>query len=187
MALVRVPTKRSPLDLQVVNNGLARAQGPFCGTLRVSKDPGNGERHLRCGIRRLPHRRRSFWHGQRLDEHLYLQIHEAGLAGTTLAMYALPHHQTSFDGETRGKMTSVKLQTTTKGMAVAVVSDTWTMIEQALPVNMGFLPWSPKVGGVGTLSTATKNFIRNIAVQEVSQNILEQTNQNSMYFEWQGK
>ncbi len=41
--LYALHTKGNPLDLQVVNNGLARAKGAFYGILQLAKDPGNGE------------------------------------------------------------------------------------------------------------------------------------------------
>ena len=104
------------------------------------------------------------------------------MSGTTLAMFALPHHQSSFDGATKGKMTSVKLQTTTKGVATAVLADSWTMVESNLPTTVGFLPWSPQAGSISAISDAAKKTIRNIAQQEVSQDILGQTDQPSMYF-----
>ena len=175
-------TKGDPLDLEVVNNGLARAKGPFYGTIQVTKDPGNGEAvyDQACG---------AYPTGVRLSGSVdgatgkySFCFSKAGMGGTTLAMFALPHHQSSFDGATRGRLTSLQLQTTTKGVAAAVVADSWTMVEPNLPTNMGFLPWSPQAGTVSAISDATKQKIHSIAQQEVSQNILQQTDQGSMYF-----
>jgi endoglucanase Acf2 len=56
-----------------------------------------------------------------------------------LLMFALPHHAESFSPQTASAATSVQLQTTTKGLATAVVADSWTMVE-SLPTTMGFVP-----------------------------------------------
>lgn len=175
-------TSGNPLDLEVVNNGYAQAKGPFHGTIQVAKDSGDGERvyDQACG---------AYATGVQLSGTVESAIgsysfsfKKAGMSGTTLAMFALPHHQSSFDGATKGKMTSVKLQTTTKGVATAVLADSWTMVESNLPTTVGFLPWSPQAGSISAISDAAKKTIRNIAQQEVSQDILGQTDQPSMYF-----
>lgn len=171
-----------PLDLQVVNNSLAQSGEPFYGTIQVAKDPGNGEGlyDRACG---------AYATGVELSGTVdgttgayTFTYSKAGVSGTTLAMFALPHHQASFDGATRAGMTDVKLQTTTKGVAAAVLADSWTMVEPQLPADIGFLPWSPTAGTLRTISDPTKAFIGNIARQEVSQDMLRQTNLDSMYF-----
>lgn len=175
-------TGGGPLDLEVVNNGLARARNPFHGIIQLTKDPGNGEAvyDQACGAYPTGVHLTGSVDGARGTYSFCFQ--KAGMGGTTLAMFALPHHQSSFDDVTRGKMTNLTLQTTTKGVATAVLADSWTMVEGNLPTNLGFLPWTPQAGSVGAISDATKAAIRNVAQQEVSQNILQQTDQNSMYF-----
>ncbi|KAL2016098.1 hypothetical protein VTK56DRAFT_4272 [Thermocarpiscus australiensis] len=175
-------TGGDPLDLEVVNNGLAQSRRPFYGIIQVAKDPGNGEQlyDQACG---------TYATGVELSGTVdstrgtyTFAFNKAGMSGTTLAMFALPHHQSSFDAGTAAKMSGLTLQTTTKGVATAVIADSWTMVEANLPTNMGFLPWSPRAGSINAISSGTKSFIRNIALQEVSQDMLWQTNQNSMYF-----
>jgi len=175
-------TKGDPLELEVVNNGLARAKQPFYGIIQVTKDPGNGEAVYdeACGAYPTGVHLTGSVDGTRGTYSFCFK--KAGMGGTTLAMFALPHHQSLFDDATRGKMTALTLQTTTKGVATAVLANSWTMVEGNLPTNMGFLPWTPQAGSVGAISDATKKVIRNVAQQEVSQNILQQTDQNSMYF-----
>jgi endo-1,3(4)-beta-glucanase len=175
-------TRGDPLDLQVTNNGLAQARGPFYGTIQVAKDPGNGEEAYdqACGAYPTGVELRGAVDGTRGTYSFAFQ--KAGMAGTTLAMFALPHHQASFDDGTRAKMANLRLQTTTKGVAIAVIADSWTMVEPKLPTDIGFLPWSPTAGSIHAISNTTKAFIHNIALQEVSQNMHEQTNLNSMYF-----
>ncbi|KAK0709705.1 glycoside hydrolase family 81 protein [Lasiosphaeria miniovina] len=175
-------TKGDALDLQVTNNGLAESKGPFYGVIQAAKDPGNGETMYDEACGTYPTDVELSGNANDNKGTYTLAFKKAGMLLTTLAMFALPHHQSSFDDATRANLTSVKLQTTTKGMAAAVMADSWTMVEDDLPVNMSFVPWSPKAGSISTLSSTAKTFIRNIAMQEVSQNILQQTNQNSMYF-----
>jgi len=47
---------------------------------------------------------------------------------------------------------------------------------------MDFAPWSPTLGTQSTLSAAAISVISNIAAVEVSQNMSQQTNLNSMYY-----
>lgn len=175
-------TKGAPLDLQVVNNGMARAKGPFYGIIQVAKDPGNGEAvyDQACGAYATGVELSGTSSGTTGTYTFGFQ--KGGMAGGKLAMFALPHHQASFDDATKAAMTQVKLQTTTKGVAVAVLADSWKMVESALPTNMGFVPWSPSFGSMTTLSQATKEFIHGIALEEVSQDMDQQSNLDSMYF-----
>ncbi|KAH6843016.1 glycoside hydrolase family 81 protein [Chaetomium sp. MPI-CAGE-AT-0009] len=175
-------TKGDPLDLEVVNNGLAQAKRPFYGTIQVAKDPGDGEKvyDRACGAYPVGVQLSGSVDGAKGTYRFFFK--KGGMGDTTLAMFALPHHQSSFDDATRGKLTGLKLQTTTKGIATAVVADCWTMCESNLPTNIGFLPWSPQAGTVKAISHATQQAIRNIARQEVSQNIIQQLDENSMYF-----
>ena len=61
--------------------------------------------------------------------------------GQPLLMYALPHHVQSFDSTMASQKTSLQLQTTTKGLATAVLADQWTLVEQSLPTDVSFAPW----------------------------------------------
>ena len=175
-------TKGNPLDLDVINNGRAESTGAFYGLLQVAKDPGSAEAvyDAACGAYATGFDLSGAASGS--TGSYTFSFRKAGLEGTTLVMFALPHLAGSFDGETKGKMSKVQMQTTTKGMATAVVADRWTMVEPALPASMEFVPWSPEAGSITSLSDGTKSFIRNIALQEVSQNMLSQSDQDSMYF-----
>jgi endo-1,3(4)-beta-glucanase len=158
-------TSGSPLDLEVVNNGYAQAKGPFHGTIQVAKAPEDAEKvyDQACG---------AYATGVKLvgsvkdtSGSYTFCFRKGGIKEATLAMFALPHHQSSFDGATKGKMTNLKLQTTTKGIATAVLA-----------------PWSPEAGDIKSISEAAKKTIRSIAQREISQDILWQTDQPSMYF-----
>jgi endo-1,3(4)-beta-glucanase len=97
-------------------------------------------------------------------------------------MFALPHHVQSFSSATKKSLSSVQLQTTTKGVATAVNADSWILVERNLPTSMNFAPWSPASGSQSLLSANALAAIRNAASTEVSQNMTQQTNLNSFYF-----
>ena len=98
---------------------------------------------------------------------------------TPLMMFALPHHVSSFDRSTQGRMTDIHLRATTKGNTTAVIGEQWTMIEPDLPIDMGFAPWSTDGAKI---CPAAKKAIRDIAPKDLEENIDKQTDLNSMYF-----
>ena len=102
--------------------------------------------------------------------------------GQSLLMYALPHHVQSFDATTSNRKTSVKLQTTTKGVATAVLADRWTLVEPSLPTDVSFAPWSPSLKSKTALSKYALNLIKQVASSEIQQDMNSQTNLDSMYF-----
>lgn len=102
--------------------------------------------------------------------------------GQTLLMFALPHHVKSFDQSTTAKVVDLHLQTTTKGLATAVLADGWTLNESKLPIAVGFAPWSPSTGTASKISDTVVNLINQVAQSELSQDYDAQTNLDSMYF-----
>ncbi|KAL8726710.1 MAG: hypothetical protein Q9181_005948 [Wetmoreana brouardii] len=115
---------------------------------------------------------------------------KAGLIGVNapkLLMYALPHHIESLAGPTPFAVTPLRLQTTTKGIATAVIADYWTLVEPSLPVDMEFAPWNGSLpqgqrSAKLPLPAAAINTIKPIAASEIQQNMDNQTNLDSMYF-----
>ena len=104
----------------------------------------------------------------------------------SLLMFALPHHVQSFDSATAAAKANITLQTTTKGLATAILANQITMVEPSLPVSMGFAPWTPSSGSVTTMSAGTIQAINNAATIELAQNMTSQTNLDSMYFSGKG-
>jgi endo-1,3(4)-beta-glucanase len=117
---------------------------------------------------------------------------KGGVQSKTLLMYALPHHVESFDQQTKGALTDIKLVTTTKGYAQAVLADRITMLENDLPTSIGFAPWakSPNGGSGGTenvdLGSIALAMVNNAAQEELSQDFISQTSLNSMYYSGKG-
>jgi endo-1,3(4)-beta-glucanase len=106
-----------------------------------------------------------------------------------LLMFALPHHLNSFSNSTRQARTAIQLQTTTKGLATAVLSDKWTLEEPHLPIYMSFEPHGPTNGyhpRDKPLPPSAIAAINNAATSELNQDISAQTNLDSMYFSGKG-
>ena len=176
------------LELTVVNNGYAVAGGPFYGVVQVCKYPGGAAAEAlyddAAGVYATDAELSgSVSTAQATTTHgsYSINFQREGHAQGNLAMFALPHHVDSFDDETRTRLTAVRLQTPTKGVAVAVTGERWTMNE-TLPASVGFAPWS-EVGGTATqLSAAARAAIAAVARTEISQNMTAQTDVNSVYF-----
>ncbi|RYP30572.1 hypothetical protein DL767_006162 [Monosporascus sp. MG133] len=169
------------LDLQVVNNGLARSRKPFTGFIQVAKDPGSFESLLDAQSASYPVGVTLSGTISGTQGSYTFDFQKAGDTNTKLLMYALPHHVASFDAETKKAVTEAQLQTTTKGRATAVVADSWTMVEPNIPVAMDFAPWDPQAGPKDLSDEAIRT-ISPVALKEISQNVDQQANQSSMYF-----
>lgn len=106
---------------------------------------------------------------------------------SSLVQYALPHLVESFDNRTRSNLVAgMQLQTTVKGNASAVVGNVWTMTENDLPIDMGFAPWSgasnSSARNRAALSSNAVNTVYVAAKAELQQDMVAQSNLNSMYY-----
>lgn len=107
-----------------------------------------------------------------------------GVTDRTLLMYALPHHVQTFSNSTSAGLTDLQLVTTTKGYATATRGDSWTLEEPNLPLSMGFAPWTPEQGNINAaLSKQVVQAINSAGTSELSQNISQQTNTGSLYYD----
>jgi len=170
------------LSFTVVNHGLAQATSNFNGIIQIAKSTSDATEALydaACGAYATTTTLSGSVDGATGSYTLSFQ--KAGLSNTTLAMFALPHHVESFSPATSSAITTVQLNTTTKGVATAVHTDSWELVER-LPNSMGFAPWSPSLSTQSTLSAAAMNAIHSVAASEVSQNMTQQTDLNSMYY-----
>lgn len=112
-----------------------------------------------------------------------------GVTHQELLMFALPHHVASFDEKTASQVTPVTLASTTKGIATAVLTDCFAMEEPDLPTEIGFDPWSPRFGSVGsagapggTVSEKAKAAVSSVGRLELQNDITVLTNLTSKYF-----
>ncbi|KAF2028709.1 glycoside hydrolase, partial [Setomelanomma holmii] len=117
---------------------------------------------------------------------------KGGNQGKALAMYALPHHVESFDQQTKAALQDIKLVTTTKGYAQAILANKMTMLENDLPDTIDFAPWAKNptggAGGSGNVNVGTEALalINSAGQAELGQDFIQQTSLNSMYYSGKG-
>lgn len=171
------------LELQVVSNGLIQASSNWNGVVQVAKNPCGSACEALYDDASGAYATTATLTGSVSGAagSYSIAFSRAGRTDANLLMFALPHHVESFDGATKGAVTSLQLQTTTKGMATAVTADAWTLNEQ-LPTNMDFAPWRPDTGSQSQLSDAAIAAIQEAAASEVSQDMDAQSNLDSFYF-----
>lgn len=170
------------LDLQVVNNGYAEATRPFFGIVQVAKDVPGGQHMLDRASGVYAETMGLSGSASGSSGRYSFQFTARGHPEGALLMWALPHHVQSFDDGTAESAQEVYMPTTTKGLAKAVLAFRWTMVEQQMPVNMGFAPFLPERGSMSGLSEAARSVISVVAKNEISQNMIAQSNLDSMYF-----
>lgn len=112
-----------------------------------------------------------------------------GVQKQELLMFALPHHVASFDEDTASRISSFTLASTSKGIATAILIDAFTMVEDDLPTDIGFDPWSKRLGSVGsaeasggTISERAKSAVSSVGKLELQGDITVLTNLTSKYF-----
>jgi endo-1,3(4)-beta-glucanase len=172
-----------PLSLTVVSNSLAQSTSNWYGIIQLAKNPGGAAEALydaACGAYATSAALSGSVNGT--TGTYSISFTKAGLTKTTLLMFALPHHIQSFSSVTQSCSSSIQLQTTTKGIATAVVADSWILVEPDMPLRMHFAPWSPTSGNKSTLSASVIATIQSAAVNELSQDMNQQTNLNSFYY-----
>lgn len=177
-------TNGEPLSLELTNQGLAQSTTPFSGTVQIAKNPGGeADAALDDGAAIYPTDGAVSGSASGSIGSYTLTWTTSGTTEGSLYMYALPHHVESFNDDTAGRAQNIELQTTVKGMGTLVQGSSWTMEESNLPVDMDFAPWDADLGGPqSNLSDAAKEAIRPFAESDISQNMNEQSDLDSMYF-----
>ncbi|KAL9121523.1 MAG: hypothetical protein Q9187_001919 [Circinaria calcarea] len=182
--LYATPRNGQDPRLSLATNTLLRGPTGWSGTIQVAKNPsgssGESTFDRSAGVYATTARVSGSVNGA--TGTYAISWNKAGVTSAPLIMFALPHHVQSFDSGTRSAVTSIKLQTTTKGMATAVVGDSWTLVESSLPTDMGFAPWTPSSRSANSLSPAAMSAITNAGSSEVKQDMGAQSNLNSMYY-----
>ena len=62
----------------------------------------------------------------------------------------------------------------------------WTLTEQNLPYDMEFAPWSPQHRTRAAVPPEAQQLIHKVSAAELAEDIVAQTNLNSMYFSGKG-
>ena len=193
--LYATPLDRSNPMFQVKSNTLLQGPAGWSGTIQVAKNPAGSTGEYAYDRSAGVYATAATVSGSVRDQvgiysiswakaGLHLSTHTFGphAPGPKLIMFALPHHVASFSGDTAVAKLSIKLRTTTKGTATAVLADKWTMIEPELSKDMSFAPWTPITRTTAQINSAALNLIGQVAISEIAQDIDAQTNLDSMYF-----
>lgn len=182
--LYAIPSNGQDPGLKLVSSTQLQGLRFWCGTIQVAKNPsGFGGENIYDGSAGVYPITAAV--AGSVSKHVgtyRISWKKAGLTSLPLLTFALPHHVHSFDGPTSRGKTPMQLQTTTKGVATAVVGDNWTMIEARLPTDMGFAPWTPGTRNTYCLSASAVQIIKQVAFSEINQDYNAQTNLDSMYF-----
>ncbi|EMR09465.1 hypothetical protein PNEG_02407 [Pneumocystis murina B123] len=99
----------------------------------------------------------------------------------SLLHFAMPHHIVSFDSDTASRKTNLSLPSPTNGLMVAYTGKYWNMLENDLPVNINFFPYSPSAKKP-SYSKEALEMIRKAAIDEIAQDFCLQIDPNSYYF-----
>lgn len=108
----------------------------------------------------------------------YKFIYEMNSPKTGL-VWCLPHHQEALISEIKGTDAHLELDSTTKGVMKAYVTNELVM-EEELPVNIGFEPWS-SLPFKENYSPEVLQLIRDSAAREIDQDVVGMCNIDSMY------
>ncbi len=170
--------------LQLMSHTLLQGIRGWSGTIQIAKNPaGASGESIYDGSAGVFPTTATVSGSVSGNEGIY-RIHwtKSGFTSLHLLTYALPHHLQSFDDITSRGKTKVQLQTTTKGVATAIIGDSWTLVEQDLPVDLDFAPWTPTTRSKTALSESAIRLIEQVAASEINQDYNSQTNLDSMYF-----
>ncbi|KAH3679464.1 hypothetical protein WICMUC_000954 [Wickerhamomyces mucosus] len=99
--------------------------------------------------------------------------------GTTV-LYALPHHIDTFTRDMDSLKTNIKLETTTKGTAIAYLTNK-LKFKLSVPADISLDPYSSIAGASIRYSKSAIDSIRNASLVEVNHDILNLSNVDSMY------
>lgn len=111
------------------------------------------------------------------------KMNGTSLSGSGL-VWCLPHHQVTLDSETRKKEApKLCLDSPTKGVMKAYLTNTLSMEVENLPEEIGFMPWTSVAGfGQANYSKQTIKLISEAAQKDLQQDVLAAADVDSMYF-----
>lgn len=135
--LYAMPNDKQDPRLQLVSNTQIQGVRFWSGTIQVAKNPAGSDGETRYDQSAGIYPTGAAVTGSTLNNQgTYTIAWQVKGLGTSppqsLLMYALPHHIQSFDSATAKYKTGVQLQTTTKGVATAVVANRYVHF-RALP------------------------------------------------------
>lgn len=135
--LYAMPNDKQDPRLQLVSNSQIQGVRFWSGTIQVAKNPAglDGETlyDKSAGIYPTSGTVTGSTLGNRGTYTISWQQELMTYPPRSLLMYALPHHIQSFDGATANCKTGLQLQTTTKGVATAVIANRYVPFRALLP------------------------------------------------------
>ncbi|KAL8695266.1 MAG: hypothetical protein Q9218_000164 [Villophora microphyllina] len=172
------------LALTTTSSTRLQAAGPFKGTIQIAENPGDVTSQERLYDTSSGAYATSASLSSSIDgsSGSYTLSWAKGGNGSPLVMFALPHHVQSMAASTTAGKTAIQLQTAVKGLATAVIGDTWTMVEPGLPTSIGFAPWDPSSTSKQAIAAAAQQKIVTAGSKELAQDMDAQSNLNSMYY-----
>ena len=174
----------SSLELTSTSTTRLAAAAPFTGTIQVAKNPGDvtSQEAIYDSCAGAYATAASLSGSVNGASGSYTLNWTKSGQDASLIMFALPHHIESMDSTTSAAKAAIQLQSTTKGLATAIIGDSWTLLENDMPVTIGFAPWNPNTGSTTSIPLNAQNAISNAAATELSQNMTTQSNLDSMYY-----
>lgn len=169
---------------KIVDSTEIRGPTGFQGTIQVAKNPAGNDGEVIYDSAAGAYPVSAAVSGT-TDSHTgtySISWRRVGVAKQMLLMFALPHHVESFIPEVAARITPIQLMTTSKGMAVGVLSNTFVFKEPDLPVDIGFEPWSRKKGTIHAVSQRAATAVNNAATLELAENMTYYIDLDSMYY-----
>lgn len=103
-------------------------------------------------------------------------------SGTTPLIYAFPHHVQSFTSKTSNKKSNASINDTVHGQLIGYLTNVFEMSEN-LPTSANMDPWSSISSFKNASYTQDElNSIRNVAVKDITNDVANLSNVNSMYY-----
>lgn len=183
--LYATATNGSGLALTLLNTTRLEASGSFTGIIQVAKNPGNvAAQEVSYDSSAGAYATTATLSGwvDGASGSYTLSWAKVAVNNSPLLMMALPHAIQSMDLTTLAGLTTIQLQTTTKGLATGVIGDSWTLVEPSMPVDIGFGPWNARTGSTNTIPAAAMTAIKTAGISDLSQDMNNQSNLNSMYY-----
>lgn len=169
----------APLSLVPVGNGFLGADRSFTGYFQVSKVGDiSFESIIDSAAGAYPVSRVLSAVAQGSQASYTFAWQKRGQSNSgNLLMYAFKHHVASFSPVTAAGRTGMALNSTTKGVMEAVRANSWTMIENQLPTNIGFV-----INNGAGLSSYARQRIQAQVVQDLNADFVAVTGGESWYF-----
>lgn len=118
-------------------------------------------------------------HGEKAQYSFEYKMQGCSRSGSGL-VWCLPHHQEALVSTLQNKYSQLELDSPTKGVMRAYVTNVLTMEEQ-LPLGINWDPWASFSTDTPSYSPIVKDLIKAAAIEEIKQDVVGMANIDSMY------